>query len=121
MLKKVKFVGIHVRDQEKALQFWTRKVGLQVSTDQEMGEGRRWIELKIPGAQTGLVLFTPPGQEDRIGSFHNLSFEVDDVEREYQELSSKGVEFSQPPKKESWGTSAIFRDPDGNSFVMSST
>jgi predicted enzyme related to lactoylglutathione lyase len=121
VLKKVKFVGVNVRDQEKALRFWTQKIGLQISTDQEMGNGMRWIELKIPGAQTGLVLFTPPGQENRIGSFHNLSFEVDDVVRAHKELSGKGVEFLQPPKKEGWGTSAIFKDPDGNSFVISST
>lgn len=118
MLKRLKFAGIAVKDQDKALAFWTKKIGLQVATDQPMGPGQRWIELKIPGAQTGLVLFTPPGMEDRIGTFHNLSFAVDDVEKTYQELVAKGVEFLQPPKKESWGTSAIFKDPDGNSFVM---
>jgi catechol 2,3-dioxygenase-like lactoylglutathione lyase family enzyme len=119
VLKRVKFVGVNVRDQERALQFWTEKIGLQISTDQDMGNGLRWIELKIPGAQTGLVLFTPPGHEDRVGSFHNLSFEVDDVVKTHKELSGKGVEFAQPPKKEDWGTSAIFKDPDGNSFVIS--
>jgi uncharacterized glyoxalase superfamily protein PhnB len=49
----------------------------------------------------------------------NLSFDTDDVRRTYEELSAKGVEFSQPPKTEHWGTSAIFRDPDGNRFVLS--
>src|SRR5258708_17592020 len=63
MLKRVKFVGIPVRDQEKALVFWTKTFGLQVATDQPMGKGQRWIELKIPGAQTGLALFTPPVHE----------------------------------------------------------
>ena len=38
----------------------------------------------------------------------------------YRELVDRGVEFAQPPKKESWGTSAIFKDPDGNSFVLGS-
>jgi predicted enzyme related to lactoylglutathione lyase len=118
MLKKVKFVGIPVGDQERALSFWTKQIGLQVATDQPMGDGRRWIELKIPGAQTGLVLFTPPGHEDRIGTFQNVSFNVDDVEETYRQLSERGVEFLQPPKKEAWGTSAIFKDPDGNSFVI---
>lgn len=118
MLKKVKFVGVPVRDQEKALQFWTKKIGLQVATDQPMGPGMRWIELKVPGAQTGLVLFTPPGHEDRIGTFQNMSFAVDNVEKTYRELTERGVEFTQQPKKESWGSSAIFKDPDGNTFVI---
>ena len=119
MLKRVKFIGIPVRDQEKALQFWTKKIGLQIATDQPMGNGQRWIELKIPGAQTGVVLFTPSGHEDRIGTFQNMSFATDDVAKTYKELTAQGVEFTQPPKKESWGTSAVFKDPDANSFVIS--
>jgi uncharacterized glyoxalase superfamily protein PhnB len=47
-----------------------------------------------------------------------MSLEVDDVEKAYRELTEHGVEFAQPPKKEQWGTSAIFKDPDGNSFVI---
>jgi predicted enzyme related to lactoylglutathione lyase len=118
MLKRIKFVGIPVRDQEQALEFWTEKVGFTVATDQPMEDGQRWIELRIPGGQTGLALFTPRGHEDRIGTFQSMSFEVDDVEKTYRELVERGVEFVQPPKKEEWGTSAIFKDPDGNSFVL---
>lgn len=118
MVKRVKFVGIPVRDQQQALEFWTKKVGLQIATDQPMGNGQRWIELRIPGAQTGVVLFTPPGHENRIGTFQSISFSVDNVERTYRELTQRGVEFAQPPKKETWGTLAIFKDPDGNSFAM---
>ena len=118
MLKRIKFVGIPVRDQQKALDFWTRCIGFQVATDQPMGDGQRWIEIRIPGSQTGLALFTPKGHEDRIGTFQSISFEADDVERTHRELSERGVEFSQPPRKEPWGTSAIFKDPDGNSFVI---
>jgi predicted enzyme related to lactoylglutathione lyase len=118
MFKRIKFVGIPVSDQDRALAFWKEKLGFQVVTDQPMGPGMRWIELRIPGTQTGIALFTPPGHEDRIGTFSSLSFGCDDVERVYQELVARGVEFAQPPKKESWGTSAIFKDPDGNSFVL---
>jgi len=120
MIKSVKFVSIPVRDQNKALEFYTHKVGFQVMTDQPFGDGRRWIELRIPGADTGVVLFTPPGQEDRIGSFTGISFATDNVKKTFDELSARGVEFIQPPKKESWGTSAIFKDADGNQFVLSS-
>ena len=119
-MKRIKFVSIPVSNQDRALEFWTEQVGFQVATDRPFMPGQRWIELKIPGGQTGLVLFTPPGQEARIGQFQNISFDCDNVEKTYAELSAKGVEFVQPPKKESWGTSAIFKDPDGNTFVMGS-
>jgi predicted enzyme related to lactoylglutathione lyase len=67
-----------------------------------------------------VVLFTPDGWEDRIGGFTNIAFVADDVQRTYDELSAKGVEFSMPPKTEHWGTAAIFKDADGNQFVLSS-
>ena len=60
-MRKIKFVSIPVRDQDRALAFWTEKMGLQIVTDKPMGPGQRWIELKVPGAQTGLALFTPDG------------------------------------------------------------
>ena len=118
MIKAVKFVSIPVKDQTKALEFYTKKLGFQILTDQPFGN-QRWIELRIPGADTGVVLFTPPGQEDRIGTFANISFACDDIQKTYEELRTRGVEFQQPPKKESWGTSAIFKDVDENTFVMS--
>ena len=120
MIKSVKFVSIPVRDQNKALEFFTQKVGFQIMTDQPFGNGQRWIELRIPGADTGVVLFTPAGQEGRIGSFTGISFATDNVQKTFDELSARGVEFIQPPKKESWGTSSIFKDVDGNAFVLSS-
>ena len=123
VIKAVKFVSIPVHDQQAALEFWTRACGFEVVTDQPMGEemgGQRWIELSIGTAETAVVLFTPPGHEGRIGQFMNVSLGCDDVRRTYEEMVKRGVEFEQPPRKEHWGTSAIFRDPDGNRFVLSS-
>jgi catechol 2,3-dioxygenase-like lactoylglutathione lyase family enzyme len=123
VIKFVKFVSIRVRDQAAALEFWTRGCGFDVVTDQPMGEamgGQRWIELSIGTSETRIVLFTPPGHEAQIGEFTNLTLGCDDVERTYEEMVHRGVEFERPPRKEGWGTSAIFRDPDGNRFVLSS-
>lgn len=120
MIKKLKFVGIPTADQDRALAFWTEKIGFRVVTDQPMGEGKRWIELSIPGAESGIVLFTPEGHENRIGSFFNGSFGCDDVEHTYRQLKERGVEFQEEPTKQHWGSYAIFKDPDGNSFVLGS-
>jgi len=120
MIKQLKFASIPVRDQERALAFWTEKVGFRVATDQPMGDGQRWIELTIPGAETGVVLFTPEGHEDRIGTFFNGSFGCDDVDYTYSRMLAKGVAFEGPPEKQPWGTFAKFKDPDGNTFVLSS-
>ena len=120
MIRGIKFVGIPVRNQDAALKFYTEKLGFKVITDQPMGEGQRWIELMIPGADTGLALFTPDGHEKRIGEFQSISFWCDDVFATSKILKSKGVEFETEPRTEQWGTMAIIKDVDGNKFVMSS-
>ena len=119
MIKAVKFVSIPVRDQDQALSFYTEKLGFQIQTDQPFDGKQRWIELRIPGSETRLVLFTPQGHEDRIGSFSNVTFMTDDMDRTYQELKERGVAFTAPPTKEHWGRYAAFQDIDGNQFVLS--
>ena len=120
MITHVKFVSIATRDQDRALAFWTEKVGFTLMTDQPFSETQRWIELQVQDSDTRFVLFTPDGQEDRIGSFFNGALACDDVEATHRQLSERGVEFDSPPQKQPWGTFATFRDPDGNRFVLSS-
>ena len=120
MIKRIKFLGIPVKDQDRALRFYTEKLGFRILTDQQFSEKQRWIELSIPGAETGLALFTPEGHEDRIGTFINTSWEVDNVEKTYEELAARGVEFAGPPQKQPWGTSAVLKDSEGNQIVLGS-
>ncbi len=74
MIKRIKFIGIPVADQDRALDFYTEKLGFRILTDQQFSPTQRWIELSIPGAGTGIALFTPPGHEDRIGTFVGSSW-----------------------------------------------
>jgi predicted enzyme related to lactoylglutathione lyase len=120
MIRGVKFVSIPVLDQERALAFYTGKLGCRVVTDAPMGPGQRWIELAFPRAETEIVLFTAPGQEAWIGNFLNISFWTDDVFATAAELAANGVEFVRGAQKEAWGSSAIFKDSEGNQFVLSS-
>jgi predicted enzyme related to lactoylglutathione lyase len=120
MIKRIKFLGIPVADQERALRFYTEILGFRVFTDQPFSETQRWIELSIPGADTGVVLFTPEGQEDRIGTFVNTSWEVDNLDKTYADLQAKGVEFKGPPQKQAWGNFAVMKDSEGNHIVLSS-
>jgi predicted enzyme related to lactoylglutathione lyase len=118
MLKRINFAALPVTDQSRALAFYTEKVGLRVFTDQTMGK-MRWIELKIPGAETMLVLHHKP--EHVPNGEPAVAFLADDVQATYEELRSKGVEFTQPPKKERWGEHAIFKDSEGNLILFAKT
>ena len=121
MIKRIKFVSIPVADQNRALDFYTEKLGFTIITDQPFSEKQRWIELRIPKADTRVVLFTAEGDEKRIGTFMNMSYECDDIEDSYKAMRDRGVEFEGPPEKQPWGTYAIFKDSEGNRFVLGSS
>jgi predicted enzyme related to lactoylglutathione lyase len=120
MIVHVKFVSVPTKDQDRALAFYTEKLGFRLLTDQPFGPGRRWIELGIAHSETRFVLFTPPGEEDKVGGRFSGALACDDVEATWRQLSEKGVEFESPPAKQPWGTFAVMKDSEGNRFVLSS-
>jgi len=120
MIKKIKFISIPITDQNRALDFYTEKLGFTIITDQPFDEKQRWIELRVPKADTRVVLFTAEGEEKRVGTMMNMSYECDDIDRTYEELKARGVEFEGAPEKQPWGTYAIFKDSEGNRFVIGS-
>jgi catechol 2,3-dioxygenase-like lactoylglutathione lyase family enzyme len=119
MIKGVKLVNIPVTDQDRALSFYTEKLGFRIATDRPFNDKVRWIELSIPGADVLVTLFCRPGDEGRIGDFFPATFYCDNVQRTYDELTARGVEFLEPPQKAPWGTFTTFKDPDGNRFLLS--
>jgi len=119
MIRGIKFTSIPVVDQDRALAFYTEKLGFRLQTDQPFDDKQRWIELSVPGADTRVVLF----QYDdgpKPGATMNITFWADDVEATARELKAKGVKFTMEPTKADWGTAAAFQDVDGNTFVLSS-
>src|SRR6266480_3829631 len=109
MIKQIKFVSIPVADQNRALDFYTEKLGFTIITDQPFDEKQRWIELRVPKAETRVVLFTPEGDEKRIGSFMNMSYACDDIDKTYAELKKRGVEFEGPPQNKPWALTRCLR------------
>jgi predicted enzyme related to lactoylglutathione lyase len=118
MIDAVRSVGIYARDQERAKQFWTETMGFALLQDAPFGEGERWIEIQPPRDDLILVLYTPKEQQHLVGTFSNVLFTCDDIQQTYEQLSARGVEFPDPPRKEFWGWWAMFKDPDGNSYGL---
>src|SRR5689334_12620852 len=103
MISKVRSAGIYVGDQDRAKRFWTETMGFRLVSDTPMGPedgGERWIEVAPPDDDTILVLFTTEDQRDRIGTFSNVLFTCDDIQRTYEELRAKGVEFPEAPVRQ---------------------
>ncbi|HSX03565.1 MAG TPA: VOC family protein [Rhabdochlamydiaceae bacterium] len=122
MIKGIRHVTICVEDQDRALKFYTEKLGFILLVDTPMGNGKqRWIELAIPNAETLVTLFTPEGHEDRVGTSSNVIFTTDNIEKTYTELKTRGVNFTKAPANEPWGSYALFQDSEGNTFCLSSS
>jgi catechol 2,3-dioxygenase-like lactoylglutathione lyase family enzyme len=134
MLKQLTHTQIWVRDQDEALTFFTEKLGMELREDvtvPEMGNFR-WLSVGVPGQEdVAITLMAVPGppvfdEETRekihallsTGASGGLFFATDDVQSTYEELKSRGVEFSQEPTEQPYGVDAGFRDPSGNSFRM---
>lgn len=122
MLKCVKFAELPVVDQDRALNFYTEKLGLQVAQDAPYKDDWRWIELAVPGAQTRILLTQQTGEVK--SDMPRLVFIADDVEATYRKLSARGVVFTKEPSKAPWNpgqTFAQLRDSEGNGVVISTS
>lgn len=120
-IKQVQSVSVFVSDQERALNFYTKALGLELHLDATYSPGYRRIEVVPRGAATGIALVKPhPGQPDNlIGVTTSFVLSTDDLVGTYAELLDRGVEFVEPPAPQPWGgMQAIFADLDGNRFVL---
>ena len=134
MLKQLTHVNQWVHDQDEALAFYTEKLGMELREDVTMPElgDFRWLAVGPAGQpDVSIVLMAVPGPpvfeeetRDQIqkllakGASGGLFFSTDDIEKTYEELKSRGVEFTQEPTEQPYGVDAGFRDPSGNHFRM---
>ena len=131
---KISTAQLWVHDQDEALAFYTQKLGMEVVSDvtlPEMGNFR-WLTV-APTAQseTAIVLMAIPGAPvmdgdtaDQVRELMSKGFAgtvfltTDDVRADYQELKSRGVEFTEEPEERPYGIDTGFRDPSGNNLRL---
>ena len=128
MLTALHTVTVYVTDQQKALEFYTNKLGFEVRMNMEMGPESRWIEVAPPGQKTTILLYKPtpdmPGGDSyewslsRIGKNTGVLLHTDDLQATYKKLSAKGVNFPTPPEQQYWGWWAVMTDQDGNEYGL---
>jgi predicted enzyme related to lactoylglutathione lyase len=132
MIERVSHTTIYVLDQEKALEFYTQKLGFEVRVDFKMDNGFRWVTVG-PKTQPELeiILFEVKagGRYDEETANHlkailekgvlgGAVLSTSDCRATYEELVSKGVEFISPPTETFYGIEALFKDGCGNVFSM---
>ena len=122
MKQSLGLVSLVVRDYAEALKFFVDKLGFRLVEDAGLPEqSKRWVVVAPPGASESRLLLaraSTPEQESRIGAQTGgrvfLFLYTDDFWRDYERYNASGVEFVRPPRREPYGTVAVFKDLYGN-------
>ena len=119
---RIVLTSIFVEDQQKALRFYTEKLGFVKKTEVPLGEVS-WLTVVAPSDPDGPELLLEPDTHPAVRPFKSAlvedgipftSFAVEDVHAEYERLRSSGVEFTQPPVAMGPVTTAVLDDTCGN-------
>jgi predicted enzyme related to lactoylglutathione lyase len=125
---------VWVHDQDEALEFYTKKLGMEVRSDvtmPEMGDFR-WLTVAPTGQEDfAIVLMAIPGppvfdaetaEQIRMllakGGTSAVFLVTDDCQKTYQDFLSRGVQFQEAPEERPYGIDAGFRDPSGTNFRL---
>lgn len=121
--------SVLVDDQQKALEFYTQKLGFQLKHDMPLGnpEGDRWLTVVSPEKPDGAELLLEPNRNPISSTYQSALFEQGisggqfnsgDVQAEYERLSALGVEFTMPPTDIGPAIMAVFNDTCGNLITV---
>src|ERR687897_1396291 len=136
MIDSIGGAVVIVSDQQKAIEFYTQKLGFELKSDIPIGggstEGLRWVEVAPKASQSTISLMVPnpmmmsDGVEieaikKSIGAETGIWFYSKDMQSSYEELKGKGVDITAPEKQEWGGTMSKVKDQDGNSFSIISS
>ena len=124
----LQLVAIVVREYDPAIRFFVDILGFELVEDSPStttdGRAKRWVVVRPPGAQTGLLLARADGEQQAaiVGEQHagrvGFFLRVDDFTAQYQRMVAARVEFVRPPKRESYGEVAVFLDIAGNRWDL---
>lgn len=123
-----------VHDQDEALEFYTKKVGMEIRSDVTVPElgNFRWLTVGAPGqddvAVTLMAVPGPPVMDEQTakevralmakGFAGTIFLVTDDCHAAYDEMRRRGVEFTEAPEERPYGIDCGFRDPSGNSLRL---
>lgn len=121
MERKIAKVTLMVKDYDEAIAYYTQKLGFHVLEDVPLDADKRWVLIGPPDPQGTALLLAKATNEEEIRCIGNqtggrvfLFLHTDDFWRDHKAMVSAGVIFTEPPRKEAYGTVAVFKDLYGN-------
>ncbi len=123
MTVSVAMTTLVVSDYDRAIAFYRDDLGMTLMSDSDMGGGKRWVVVSGPqGGRLLLAQAAGPEQEAAIGNQTGgrvgFFLETDDFDRDHARFAERGVRFLESPRRESYGTVAVFEDPFGNKWDL---
>ena len=124
-MSRLGHVTVVVRDYDEAIDFYVGALGFRLVSDDDLGDGKRWVLVSPSGAgSTALLLARAAGdaQRSRIGDQTGgrvfLFLETEDFSGDYERMAAAGVKFIEEPRTEKYGTVAVFEDLYGNRWDL---
>src|SRR3954468_7085184 len=121
-------VAVIVDDYDEAIAFFVDRLGFELLEDEPAatndGRPKRWVMVRPPGAQTGLLLAQADGERqqrevgDQFAGRVGLFLRVEDFDSQYAHMTQAGVEFVSEPRDEPYGRVAVFADVAGNRWDL---
>ncbi|HEX2211077.1 MAG TPA: VOC family protein [Longimicrobium sp.] len=118
-------VALLVREYDEAITFFTQTLRFRLVEDEPREDGKRWVVVAPPGArETALLLARAETEEQRArvgnqtGGRVFLILHTDDFRRDYAEMRSRGVRFTEAPREEPYGTVVVWLDLYGNRWDL---
>jgi uncharacterized glyoxalase superfamily protein PhnB len=127
---RISATQLWVHDQDEALEYYTKKLGMEVRADVTMPEmgNFRWLTVAPPGQEDAAITLMaipgPPVMDDETrqqvqalmakGFAGAVFLTTEDVRADYEELRARGVEFTEEPEERPYGIDTGLRDPSGN-------
>jgi predicted enzyme related to lactoylglutathione lyase len=121
LIEKLTHVTVVVDDYDRALTWYTEKLGFEVQDNAEYGPGYRWVTIRPREQQDVVIVLHQPHETEtalQTGNVSHWVFSTRDCRKTVEELRSRGVKIVHEPEEVPWGVQATFEDLYGNHFVL---
>jgi catechol 2,3-dioxygenase-like lactoylglutathione lyase family enzyme len=125
MPQYLNLTAVVVRDYDEAIAFFVGKLGFELRDDTRLDENKRWVVVAPPGSTESGILLAKAANADQAHAIGNQSggrvflfLATDNIDRDYEVFRQRGVKFLEQPRREPYGTVAVFEDLYGNRWDL---
>lgn len=123
--QKIGNIALVVENYDDAIDFYTKKLQFELIEDTDLGGGKRWVQISPPNSTGTHLLLTQASNDEQLKSVGHqaggrvfLFLQTNDFWRDYKFMQAQGVEFTEEPRVEEYGTVVVFKDLYGTKWDL---